>query len=196
MRAPTPPLEATEPPEAPDESSKAAARERRESERVITDWEQETRHLGHALALMTLDVSAMRGPKCAYRFIIAVNPIVENSSLLFYGTGFASLLSLPETTDRFVPMVARLPARYVPVFTRGCIASTLSGAAVRMHGAVEREDGGEELYRAAFIRLSLDANREQHFALGAFSFRQTQGLSTVREDDSSGNQVSDNCVEH
>jgi len=44
-----------------------------------------------------------------------------------------------------------------------------------MHGAVEREDGGEELYRAAFIRLSLDANREQHFALGAFRFPPNAG---------------------
>jgi hypothetical protein len=113
----------------------------------------------------------MKGPKWAYRFIIAVNPIVEKSSLLFYGAGFASLLSLPETADRFVPMVAQLPARYVPAFTRGCIASTLSGAPVRMYGAVEREDGAQELYRAAFIRLNLDANREQHVALGAFSYR-------------------------
>ena len=30
---------------------------------------------------------------------------------------------------------------------------------------------GQELYRAAFIRLILDANRPQHFALGAFNFR-------------------------
>ena len=35
------------------------ARERRESERLVTDWEQEKRWLGDALALMTLDVSAM-----------------------------------------------------------------------------------------------------------------------------------------
>jgi hypothetical protein len=26
-----------------------------------------------------------------------------------------------------------------------------------MHGAVEREDGGREFYRAPFIRLNLDA---------------------------------------
>jgi hypothetical protein len=40
-----------------------------------------------------------------------------------------------------------------------------------MQGAVEREDGGQELYRAAFIRLSLDANRVQQFVLGAFNCR-------------------------
>jgi hypothetical protein len=68
-------------------------------------------------------------------------------------------------------MTAQLPRRYVPVFTKGCIASTLSSSAVRMQGAVEREDGQQELYRAAFIRLSLDANPVQHFVLGAFNCR-------------------------
>src|SRR5262249_54608302 len=43
----------------------------------------ETRRLGNVLALMTLDRSAMRGPKWAHRFIIAVNPVVEASPLLF-----------------------------------------------------------------------------------------------------------------
>ncbi|HEY1432901.1 MAG TPA: hypothetical protein VGF39_14940 [Stellaceae bacterium] len=42
------------------ESELLAARERRESEKLVTDWEQEKRRLGDALALMTLDVSAER----------------------------------------------------------------------------------------------------------------------------------------
>lgn len=152
-------------------SSAAAARERRASEQVISDWEQETRRLGHALALMTLDLSAMTGPKWAYRFIIAVNRIVEDSSFLFYGPSFASLMELPARPDHSELTVAHLPARYIPLFSRGCIASTLSSAAVRMHGGVEHEEGGEELYRAAFIRLSLDPNPHRHFALGAFNRR-------------------------
>jgi hypothetical protein len=61
------------------------ARERRESEQLITDWEQETRRLGDALALMTLDISVMSGPKWAHRFVMAVRPVVEDPSLLFYG---------------------------------------------------------------------------------------------------------------
>ena len=147
------------------------ARERRESERLVTDWEQETRRLGNALALMTLDVSAMSGPKWAHRFVVAVRPVVEDSSLLFYGARLASLWELPERPDHSVSMTAQLPMRYVPVFTKCCIASTLSSVAGRIQGAVEREDGGQELYRAAFIRLSLDANRVQHFVLGAFNCR-------------------------
>jgi hypothetical protein len=155
----------------PPQTSAAAARERRVSERLITDWEQETRRLGNALALMTLDVSAMAGPKWAYRFVIAIAPIVEDSSFLFCGESFASLMELPEAPGHSVPSVAQLPAQYVPVFSKGCIASTLSSVPVRMHGTVEREDGTRELYRAAFIRLSLDANRQRHFALGAFNRR-------------------------
>jgi hypothetical protein len=169
------PVEPDTLPDAPEENALSAARERRESEQLITDWERETQRLGHALARMTLDVSAMTGPKWTHRVIIAINPIVESSSFLFYGASFAALFELPETPDHSVPMAAQLPMRYVPVFTKGCIASMLSGAAVRMQGAVEREDGGQELYRAAFIRSSLDPNRRQHFALGAFNCRLADG---------------------
>src|SRR5712671_7640060 len=92
------PIEPDRLPDAPHEKTPIAARERRETERLITDWERETRQLGYALALMTLDVSAMTGPKWAHRFIIAVGrPVVEDSSFLFYGARFAALLDLPET---------------------------------------------------------------------------------------------------
>jgi hypothetical protein len=155
--------------EAPQIS--AEARERRVSEELITDWERETQRLGNALALMTLNVSDMTGPKWAYRFIIAVSRNVEDSSFLFYGDGLASIMELPEISDHSVPLLAQLPARYIPVFAKGCIASTLSSVAVRMQGSVERPDGKEEFYRAAFIRLSLDASRQRHFALGAFNSR-------------------------
>jgi hypothetical protein len=163
------PAEAGEPLD-PTHADAAAAQDRRASERLIADWEGETRRLGHALALMTLDVSAMTGPKWAYRFVIAVGPVVEESSFLFYGDGFASLLELPARRNS-LPTAALLPARYVPVFAKGCIASTLSAIPVRMQGAVEREDGKQELYRAAFIRLSLDASRHRQLALGAFNCR-------------------------
>jgi len=162
------PIEPDRLPDAPHEKTPIAARERRETERLITDWEQETRQLGHALAVMTLDVSAMTGPKWANRFIIAVDRVVEDSCFLFYGARFASLLGLPETPNHSIPIVAQLPTQYIPVFTRGCITSTLSISAVRMQGAV---NGGQNLYRAAFIRLSLDGDRQQHLVLGAFNCR-------------------------
>jgi hypothetical protein len=172
MPSPATPVEANELTEAPAECAPTlGARERRESERLIADWGQETRRLGRELALITLDASAMTGPKWAHRFIIAVNPVVEDSSLLFYGAKFAVLMELLETPDHSASMTAQLPARYIPVFARGCIASTLSGLPVRMRGTADRDDGRRELYRAAFIRVSLEANRQQHFALGAFNCR-------------------------
>jgi hypothetical protein len=59
---------------------------------------------------MTLDNSAMTGPKWAHRFIIAVNPVVEHSSLLFYGAGFASLLDFPPEPKRSA--MCRQPMRH------------------------------------------------------------------------------------
>ena len=170
MRAPTSPLEAKEAPEAPGETvPKAAARERRESEQVIADWQAELRRLSHVLALLTLNTSEMTTEKWAYRFIVALRPAVEDCTLLFYGAKFAALLELPDKPDHFVPMVEQLPARYVPVFTRDCIDATLRGMPIRLQGAVERDAGRKELYRAAFIRSSLNTHRQRLFALGAFN---------------------------
>jgi hypothetical protein len=172
MPAPIVPLDAKEAPEAPDEMvPKAAGRERREAERVITDWEDETRRLSHVLALLTLKTSEMTTEKWANRFIVALRPAIEDCTFLFYGATFAALLELPEKATPSVPMVEQLPARYVPVFTRGCINATLWGTPVRLHGSADRDDGRQELYRAAFIRLSLDTYRQRHFALGAFNCR-------------------------
>jgi len=41
-------------------------------------------------------------------------------------------------------------------------------------GTADREDGRQEPYRAAFIRLSIDAKRLQRLALGAFNCRVTE----------------------
>jgi hypothetical protein len=172
MPAPTSPLEAKEAPEAPDETvPKAAGRERREAERLIADWEDETRRLSHVLALLTLNTVEMATEKWACRFIVALRPAVEDCTLLFYGAGFAALMELPQKPDHSVPMVEQLPARYVPIFTRGCIEATVRGVPIRLQGAVERDEGRKELYRAAFIRSSLNTYRQRLFALGAFNYR-------------------------
>ncbi len=81
-------------------AAKTAARERREAERVITDWEDETRRLSHVLALLTLNTSEMTTEKWACRFIVALRPAVEDCTFLFYGAKFAALLELPETANR------------------------------------------------------------------------------------------------
>lgn len=172
MPAPDVLIKPNEQPEAPHETApKGVARERRESERVIAEWEMETERLRRALALLTLDTSAMTGEKWAHRFVIALRPVIEDCTLLFYGAKFATLLELPETPDHSVPIVKQLPARYMPVFRRGCIDATLFGVPIRMHGAVERDDGRSELFRAAFIALKPEPSRRQRLAFGAFNCR-------------------------
>jgi hypothetical protein len=163
----TSPIGAVEHFESPDDPTSSAAPERRESERVITDWEEETRRLGRALALMELDFSA-------HRFIISVGRVAEDCVLLFCGAKFGALMGLPTNPEYSVPMMAHLPARYVPVFAKGCMDAMLQGGPVRIQGAVDREDGQQELYRAAFVRLSIDAKRLQRLALGAFNCRVTE----------------------
>jgi hypothetical protein len=170
----TSPVGAVEHFESPDDPTSSAAPERRESERVITDWEEETRRLGRALALMELDFSAMSGPRWGHRFIISVGRVAEDCVLLFCGAKFGALMGLPTNPEYSVPMMAHLPARYVPVFAKGCMDAMLQGGPVRIQGAVDREDGQQELYRAAFVRLSIDAKRLQRLALGAFNCRVTE----------------------
>jgi hypothetical protein len=162
-------------PGSPHDSAPKAARERRESQRLITDWEQETTQLGRALALMTLDVSAMPSEKWAHRFIISLRPVVEDCVLLFYGAKFAALMELPAKPDHSVPMVEQLPARYVPVFTKGCIDAALRSVPVRLQGAADREDGRQELYRVAFIAFTAEPLRQRRLAFGAFNCRVAEG---------------------
>ena len=180
MPAAKTPAEADKLPGSPHDSAPKAARERRESERLITDWEQETTQLGRALALMTLDVSAMPSEKWAHRFIISLRPVVEDCVLLFYGAKFAALMDLPAKPDHSIPMVEQLPARYVPVFTKGCIDAALRSVPVRLQGAADREDGRQELYRVAFIAFTAEPLRQRRLAFGAFNCRVAEGQAYQR----------------
>jgi hypothetical protein len=148
-------------------------RERRESERAIASWEQEVIRLGRQPTLMTLNTAEMTGEKWAYRFIIAVDPVVEKCAFLFYGGKFAALLDLPQKPDYSIPMIQQLPARFVPVFTKGCADAISLGTPVRMQGAVEREDGRQELYRALFIGFRVKPNGLLSLAFGTFNYRVT-----------------------
>ena len=158
-------------PEAPRGSAVKAPQERRDSERVITDWEQETRRLGRALALMNLNVAEMTGENWANRFVIAVGATAEDCAFLFYGAQFAALMELPAKPDHSAPLIAQLPARYVPVFAKACVQAALHGAPVRAQGTVDREDGGQEHYRSAFIALRHQSNRQQRLVFGSFNCR-------------------------
>jgi len=159
------------PPEPSDTILPGIARERRQTERAIRDWMEETRRQGRDLTLMTLDVSEMTGEKWAYRFIVVADPVAVRCTLLFYGPRFAALMGLPPKPDISVPMVDQIPARYVPVFARGCMDAIAQEAPVRMEGAVDREDGQQELYRAVFIPFKVKPNGQLPLAFGAFNCR-------------------------
>src|ERR1700733_7513461 len=98
----------------------ASGRERRESERAIAYWEKKLESLGKGAPGAALDLADMNTPDWSHRFVIAVDPVVENSSLLLYGNDFAKLLDLPPKCTPHVPMVRQLPRHLSSVFMPGC----------------------------------------------------------------------------
>jgi hypothetical protein len=159
--------------EASSQTAPGLVGERRELERAIAHWEQQVVRSRRRPALMKLDRAEMSTDEWAYRFIIAVDSIVDNYALLYYGRKFAALLDLPAKPDHYVPMVQQLPARYVPVFTKGSCDATSLGIPARVEGAVVREDGRRELYRAVFIGLGVKPNSLTQLVFGAFNCRVT-----------------------
>ena len=146
-----------------------AGRERRESERVIRYWEKKVEQLGRNATVAALDLADINTPDWSHRFVIAVDPVVENSSLLLYGSDFAKLLDLPRKGTPHVPMVRQLPQHLTTVFMQGCGNAHNKRQAVRLEGEVPRPDGKVELYRAAFIPVGVKEHSLTHLAFGAFN---------------------------
>jgi hypothetical protein len=144
-------------------------RERRESERVIRYWEKKVEELGRAATVAALDLGDINTEDWSHRFVIAVDPVVENSSLLLYGSDFAKLLDLPAKGTPHVPMVRQLPRHLSNVFMQGCGDAHQTRQAIRLEGEVPRPDGKVELYRAAFIPVGVKENSLTHLAFGAFN---------------------------
>ena len=143
--------------------------ERRESERAIRYWEEKVEKLGRQATVAALDLAKMNTADWAHRFVIAIDPVVENSSLLLYGSDFAKLLDLPAKGAPHVPMVRQLPRHLSNVFMQGCGNAHSTRQAVRMQGEIARPDGRRELYRAAFIPVGVKENSLTHLAFGAFN---------------------------
>jgi hypothetical protein len=151
------------------EVKELTGRERRESERAIAYWEKKIAELGGNMTVAGLDLAEMQSPEWSHRFVIAVDPVPENSALLLYGPEFGRLLDLPEKRMPHVPMVRQLPKRYSDVFIRGCGEADREGQPIRLEGEVAREDGKNELFRAAFIPVGVRENSITHIAFGAFN---------------------------
>ncbi len=148
-----------------------SGRDRRESERVIAYWEGKLEELGANLTVAALDLGGVGGRDWSNRFLIAVDPLIERSSLVLYGPRFAQLLHLPEQARPNVPMLRQLPRRYADVFLRGCRQAKKEMAPVRLDGEAERYDGRIEQYRAVFIPVGIKPNSLTCFAFGAFNSR-------------------------
>jgi hypothetical protein len=148
-----------------------AGRDRREAERVIAYWEGKLRELGGELTIAGLDLSRISSRDWSNRFLIAVDPVIERSSLVLYGPTFARLLHLPEQARPNVPILRQLPRRYTDVFLRGCAEAQRDMAPVRLEGETERYDGRLEQYRAVFIPVGIKPNSLTFFAFGAFNSR-------------------------
>jgi hypothetical protein len=144
-------------------------RERRESERAISYWEKKIEKLGRSATVAALDLADINTEDWSHRFVIAVDPVVENSSLLLYGSNFAKLLDLPPKGTPHVPMVRQLPRHLSSVFMQGCGDAHNLREPIRVEGEIDREDGKRELYRAAFIPVGVKENSLTHLAFGAFN---------------------------
>ena len=146
-------------------------RGRREAERAIAYWESRLAELGDDVTVAALDLANTNTRDWSNRFLIAIDPVFERSSLLLYGRDFARLLHLPEQARPDIPMLRKLPQRYVDVFQRGCTEARKEMAPVRLEGEVERHSGRVEQYRAVFIPVGVKPHSLTSFAFGAFNRR-------------------------
>jgi hypothetical protein len=151
------------------ELEQLTGRERRESERAIRYWENKIEKLGRNATVAALDLGEINSSGWSHRFVIAVDPVVENSSLLLYGSDFAKLLDLPQKGTPHVPMVRQLPRHLSTVFMQGCGDAHNQRQPIRLEGEIARPDGKFELYRAAFIPVGVKENSLTHLAFGAFN---------------------------
>ena len=148
-----------------------AGRDRREAERVTAYWQKKLAELGGSLTVATLDFGVTDAREWSNRFLIAIDPMIERSSLVQYGPKFAQLLQLPEQARHDLPMLRQVPRRYAEVFLRGCARAQKEMAPVHLEGEVERYDGRFEQYRAVFIAVGVKRDSLTSFAFGAFNCR-------------------------
>jgi hypothetical protein len=147
------------------------SRDRREVERVLSYWEDRLEEFGGGLTVAALDLGRITNRDWSNRFLIAVDPMIERSSLVLYGPKFAQLLHLPEQARPSMTMLRQLPRRYGEAFLRGCEQAQKEMAPVRFEGEVERYDSRVEQYRVVFIPICVRPNSATCFAFGAFNSR-------------------------
>jgi hypothetical protein len=153
-----------------DAGTEASGRERRESERALSAWEATLTELGRHPTLQEI-FAAIDTEEWSYGFVVAVDAVVEVSSLLTYGTNFARLLDMPPKGMPFVRMARQLPQEYAQVFLRACTDACRRNEPLHVEGEVDREGGRRELYRAVFIPIEAESDAPMRYAFGRFNSR-------------------------
>jgi hypothetical protein len=155
-------------------------REQRQSERAVAYWEQKAREFKARPTLTQLDPGhTIDAAEWDYRFVIAPDRLAEVSTFLMCGATVTRLLELSQGPLKYSVMFRRMPTRFRELFTRGCTFAVASGSPARMAGAIEREDGQQELYRTVFLPVG------PNLVFGSFSsvVREPQNRALRRPDD-------------
>jgi hypothetical protein len=138
---------------------------------VILYWGRKLAELGPDATVGALDLAQIDSEEWAHRFLIAVDHVIERSSLLLYGSRFAQLLQLPSIPRPDRPILRQLPPRYAEVFLGGCADARAQMAPMRVAGEIAGRDGLIEQYRAAFIPVTVKPRALTSLAFGAFNSR-------------------------
>jgi hypothetical protein len=152
--------------------------ERRESERLIAYWEREAAQLGSIPTLSAFDLNKIDTDEWSHRFVVTVDLVAENSSLLMYGKHFARLLDQSQALIPNVPLIHQVPAHFLDVFMRGChdVYKHDVPVPVMVDGEIKHEDGRREFYRAAFVPVEIKPNSLTRLILGTFDFLDRQEM--------------------
>jgi hypothetical protein len=151
--------------------AEATGRDRREGERLLTFWDSKLAEFGDGITITALDLTNINSRDWSNRFLITVDPVIERSALIMYGSKFAGLLEMPAQPRADLPLTRQLPRRYVDIFLEGCAQAQKDWAPARLDGEIERIDGKIEQYRVVFIPVGVRPNALTCFAFGAFSNR-------------------------
>jgi hypothetical protein len=155
-------------------------RERRQSERAVAYWEQKAAQFGSRPTLIQLEPGeGIEDGNWSHRFVIAPDRVPKASTFLMCGSSAARLLELSEGPLQYELMFRQMPRKFLQIFTWGCNNALESGSPTRLAGALDREDGRRELYRAVFIPVGLN------LVFGAFNstLSKPQGGSPRRLED-------------
>jgi hypothetical protein len=148
-------------------SEPALVGELRDAELAISLWRRKAAECGGLPPPAAFDLSRMVDGASNHRFVICANA-ADELSFLIYGSRLAQLLQLPVEPITGVSITRQLPARYQPLFIRGCRNAIAQSAPVRLSGVVV-DYGQIELYRAAFMPLAMPGSSSMQLVFGTFN---------------------------